>query len=184
MSNFRYIVGFDADTKRCGLAMLDSHTGEIEINLYSYAQLVLDWLPNLVKNYNVSDVLVRVELPTIQTAIGTSKNQIGFKKSEKIYNSGRCSEIARQFKKLVDQYSIPAAFVKSEMRVRCDRKTLKELPVIELQKKSIQLSKQGRYLSKLEYRRAVQMFPSLFSYNEEMIDAALLVLPEALQVAV
>lgn len=135
-------------------------------------------MPYILRNIRKQDLLVRIELPSLRTAMSINRNKHGIDKAQGLYHSGRCSELARKFQKYCLDNSIPYVCVKSENRIRCDRPNLKSIEVKKIVSMSKKYKRQGKFLSKLDYYRAKQIFTQLSVLNDEVIDAALLVLPE------
>lgn len=171
-------MGFDADTDKCGVAFLDTKTGVYSAKVIDYNTLILDKMPNLLSKIKASELIIYIEMPTIQTAMGVNRSKTGIAKAEGIYNSGQCRNIARLFQQYCQKNDIQTVIVKSEKRVRCDKKDLKNLNLKALMLKAMSFKKQGRFLSKLEYYKVTKLFPALNFVNCEITDAILLLLPD------
>ena len=69
---FDYVIGFDADTKKCGLVIANVNTKEV---LETYNEHILEIceiiLPDLVQRFATPTrfINVRIEMPTLQTAV-------------------------------------------------------------------------------------------------------------------
>lgn len=181
-SKFDYLIGFDADTKRCGLVVADVQNGKIvETHCKSLMELTTSWLPEFLRKYKGKRYAAKIEMPTLQTAIGVNRNvKSRFDYSQNLHNSGRCSEVAKQFKQLCEIAGIVYETVPSSCRVRCNYGNIKRFDAERLKALATNKFKNTNrcYLSKVDSMRAIQLFPNLGLLNDETIDAALLVLPE------
>lgn len=181
-SRFDYLIGFDADTKRCGLVVADVQNGKIvETHCKSLMELTTVWLPDFLQKYKGKRYAARIEMPTLQTAMSVNKYVTSrFDYSQNLHNSGRCSEVAKQFKQLCEIAGIVTETVPSSCRVRCDSSNIKRFDTAKLQQLAMNKfnGTKRSYLSKVDTMRGMRLFPNLGILNDETIDAALLVLPE------
>ena len=119
-------------------------------------------------------------MPTLETARGAGRKDSIGKKIERAFHSGRCADVAEKFYDYCTYNGFRAIIIKSNRRVRCTRRDLAQSSGRSLLRKAIELSKRGLYLSKLDEKRFLQIFPNHRKYiNEEIIDATLLI-PEYL----
>jgi len=180
---FRYAIGFDADTKKCGLVVADLHTKQIiETHCVGINEIVKNILPAILQRYKSKGqyITVRIELPTLQTAIGVNaeqKSRVAF--ASGVYDSGRCCEVANIFKAECINLGLVYSTVKSSNRVRCDYNQAAKFDVEQLKRFAINQSKKNKFLSKVSNQKAALLFPNMTIVNSETVDAALLI-PEIL----
>ena len=176
---FDYAIGFDADTKRCGLVFADLNNKKI---LHTYNEDILDIvqivLPELLKQYKVKNryMFARIEIPTFQTAVSVNmhkKSRIDF--AQGVFDSARCAEVANIFKRSCLSYGITHTSIKSSNRVRCDYGHAKQFSPEQLMQYALDQHRRNKFLTKINREKAMQMFPSMNIVNSETIDAALLI---------
>lgn len=180
---FDYAIGFDADTKRCGLVFADLNNKKI---LHTYNEDILDMiqvvLPELLQKYKVKNryMFARIEIPTFHTAVSVNRNKpnrIEF--AQGVFDSARCHEVANIFKRACLQQGVTYSSVKSSNRVRCDYGQSKQFSVEQLKRYAADQHLKGKFLTKVNSDKAMQLFPSMKIVNSETVDAALLI-PEIL----
>ena len=180
---FDYAIGFDADTKRCGLVFADLNNKKV---LHTYNEDILEIievvLPDLMKRYKVDNryIFARIEIPTFQTAVSVNmhkKSRIDF--AQGVFDSARCAEVANMFKKACIRHNLTHSSIKSSNRVRCDYGNRKQLEVDQVKRFAADQHRKGKFLTKVSKEKAVQLFTNLNITNSETIDAALLI-PEIL----
>lgn len=174
-------MGFDADTDKCGVVLANLEKGVIKHFLVDYNTLINKKMPDFLNIINKNSLFIKIEIPTLQTAIGVNKSKLDFNKYEGLFHSGRCAEIAFKFRDYCLETGLSFTTVKSQHRIRCDRDNIKQLTPKRIISKAKKEAKGKRFLSKLDYYRAKEVFPELEYLNEEIIDAALLILPEWMQ---
>jgi hypothetical protein len=173
----KLLIGFDADTKKCGFVVYDLETSQYIYALNTdYNTIAIKTLQSIYKTYKGYKIEVYIEIPTFRTAYALAPKSNNYDLAQTMFNSGRCSEIALQFKDACQKFGFIVESVKSENRVRLDRIEYKDLNKDEIIKLSKKLKQQRKFLSKIDYNRALQMFD--FSVlNTEVTDAAFLILP-------
>jgi len=176
---FDYAIGFDADTKRCGLVFADLNNKKV---LHTYNEDILEIievvLPDLMKRYKVDNryIFARIEIPTFQTAVSVNihkKSRIDF--AQGVFDSARCAEVANMFKKACIRHNLTHSSVKSSNRVRCDYGNRKQLEVDQVKRFAADQHRKGKFLTKVDSIKAMQIFTSMKIVNSETIDAALLI---------
>jgi len=180
---FDYVIGFDADTKKCGLVIADVNNKQI---LETYNEHILEIceiiLPDLVQRFATKNrfINVRIEMPTLQTAVGVNKkyeSRIIF--ASGVFDSGRCAEVANIFKAKCFELGLVYSVVKSSSRVRCDYGKIKSFDIKQIKDFAKNQKKGEKYLSKVPNEKARDLFPKMTIINSETVDAALLI-PELL----
>ena len=180
---FDYAIGFDADTKRCGLVFADLNNKKV---LHTYNEDILDIvqnvLPELLQRYKAKNryIFARIEVPTFETAVSVNRNKksrIDF--AQGVFDSARCHEVANIFKRACLQQGVTYSSVKSSNRIRCDYGNKVQFTVEQLKKYATDQHRKGKFLTKVSKEKAVQLFTNLNITNSETIDAALLI-PEIL----
>ena len=180
---FDYVIGFDADTKKCGLVIANVNTKEV---LETYNEHILEIceiiLPDLVQRFATPTrfINVRIEMPTLQTAVGVNRHyesKLIF--ASGVFDSGRCSEVANIFKAKCLELGLVYSVVKSSSRVRCDYGNTAAFDIKQLKNFAKNQKKGEKYLSKVSNQKARELFPNMKIVNSETVDAALLI-PELL----
>lgn len=180
---FNYAIGFDADTKRCGLVFADLNEKIVlETHCEDITDIAIDILPDLLSRYQTKTkrLFARIEIPTFQTAVSVNmykKSRLDF--AQGVFDSARCAEVANIFKKRCVQLGITHSSVKSSNRVRCDYGHAKQFSVDQLQRYAADQHRRGKFLTKVNADKAMQLFSSMKIVNSETVDAALLI-PEIL----
>ena len=180
---FNYAIGFDADTKKCGLIVADLHTKQvIETYCVGINEIIKTVLPAIVERYKKQGqfLMARIEQPTLQTAIGVNakqKSRVAF--ASGVYDSGRCCEVANIFKAECINLGLVYSTVKSSNRVRCDYNQAAKFDVEQLKRFAQNQHKKNKFLSKVSNQKAALLFPNMTIVNSETVDAALLI-PEIL----
>jgi hypothetical protein len=173
----KLIIGFDADTKKCGLVVYDKQLNRfIYCKNQDYNTIALKFIPMLYRKYKDYYIECFIELPSLRTAVNLSSKTSHYDTVQEAFKAGRCSEIANQFKDLCTKFNFSVQTVKSEKRVRLDKSKYDNYSIEDIKRESLKLKRDGRYFSKLSYNKSIQLFD--FSIiNSEVVDAALLVLP-------
>lgn len=180
---FNYAIGFDADTKRCGLVFADLNEKIVlETHCEDITDIAIDILPDLLSRYQTKTkrLFARIEIPTFQTAVSVNmykKSRLDF--AQGVFDSARCAEVANIFKKRCVQLGITHSSVKSSNRVRCDYGHAKQFSVDQLHRYAADQHRRGKFLTKVNADKAMQLFSSMKIVNSETVDAALLI-PEIL----
>jgi hypothetical protein len=180
---FNYAIGFDADTKRCGLVLADLNE-KVILETYNedILDITIDILPDLLNRYQTKTnrMFARIEIPTFQTAVSVNMHKKSrFDFAQGVFDSARCAEVAIIFKKRCVQLGITHSSVKSSNRVRCNYGHAKQFTIDQLKRYAADKHKKGKFLTKVNSQKAMQLFTSMKIVNSETVDAALLI-PEIL----
>jgi len=193
----KILIGFDADTEACGLVLYDPAKNEVLKYELIESIYIREWLGDCIREHGAQNLFARVEMPTATTAYGaTLRRGIALKAAGKhgvnlekplfqmVYNSGRCSEIARQFVHLLRSYGIAFEEVESERRTNI--KNNANLAGLDASALLLNFRNKARfghaalYPSKVSADFVKLAFPVKVAGTEEQRDALMLLLPERL----
>ena len=174
----KILIGFDADTDRCGFVAYNCETKNYIFALNAdYNTLAVKTIPRLYRSFKGYSFDCFIEIPTFRTIFSLAPKNNNYDLAKSVFRGARCAEVALQFKDLCQKFGFMVETVKSENRVRPDRKEYERLTCDEIKTTSKLLARQGKYFSKMDYNKSVAMFD--FSIlNSEVTDAALLILPK------
>jgi len=125
-----YFVGFDADCTECGLVVYrDGQIVKAETVEPTYLESWVNDLRALAGSLHDpahTRVFVFVEMPTISTAYYCSLKAKGEARTAIVFDSGRCSQIAREFVKLCQRAHLgfEVKIIPSDSRIRVDKLAL------------------------------------------------------------
>lgn len=187
------MLGFDADAKKCGLALYDvKENNVLEFKTLPYND-ISTWLDEVVNTYGNSSLYARVEVGDKKTAYGASaksgRGSAGQKKSfSTVFESGGSAMIAKQFLDLLERREIRYEIINSSSRFNIENRKLPKHLFTSKRKKYVDLSpvdlvKQfvrmpNTFPSKLKADQISAFFQLDRTGNSESRDALSLLIPE------
>jgi hypothetical protein len=184
----KLIIGYDSDTKLCGLALYNPKEHKVlEYELIA-PNKCQEWLGNMMQDYGRENLFARIEMPTFQTAWGISKNQKGEEAVKRIWNSGQCSQIAINFHNSCKSLGVECELILSQNRINFEnkRKALdgKSYNDLSIESQILMMKNQKTmhvFPTKVSAKFLKTCFPNIKKAgNHELRDALCLALPEVI----
>lgn len=176
--NKKYFAGFDAGAvKPCAL-VISTEDGIVE-TFYKKIEELIGLMPLIQNKY--PNLTIFIEEVTEQTIKMANRNKKGNEFANAMINGGRVLQTAQTFIQLCEYLGLGGIHVKSQYRVNFNPK-IHGTTGDAILRTAKQLQKEGKYLSKIPNSFACLVDKELFCKNDDLIDAAFLVLPKLKEV--
>lgn len=197
MNGNSIMLGFDADAKKCGLALYDVKNNDVLEYVSMHYNNIYTWLDKVVKEHGES-LYARVEVGDKKTAYGGSSysQKTNYKSNQKqtfstVFDSGGNSMIAKLFVNLLESHEIRYEVINSSSRFNIRNRKLPlnmkskgvlkycDLSPEELKKAFVRLP--NIFPSKLSGKQITSFFKLKKEGNPETRDALSLMIPELIR---